>query len=365
MRGLTLGMVLALATLQSRAQVLESHIDGRIDLLEIVVDAERLSSDGPVWWRGAVTRFGTGFLRLHMVIRSGATVPPFIVSVEGDRGGLFSYARDDFGPDGLWTAAMPAGTLVVSLIGAERPEGLELRIDSVMVEGNSGALFSTWGGVDETRPVNDPAVPPEVRALGGPVARLSFIRGGKPRSCTGFLIADDILLTNEHCVSDLESCGSMTAIFGFERDAAGRLGFGTQARCAGMVRSDFALDAALVKLDRPMSSSFGLVAMSQEDVIDGAPLVVVQHPGGAPKQVSFLNCHVLSALVDGRAASSDLAHSCDTASGSSGAPVFNGEGRVVALHHYGFAEGQVDKWTENRAVRGARLEAWLRANVPP
>jgi len=356
----TLALVLAAGA--SEAQLLEAHVDGRIEPLSIAAGPPDFATAGPVWWRGSVTRFGEGFVRLHLSVEASGDPPPAIVGVEGDRGGLFSYAVSDIGSEGIWSGLLPSGTILVSLLGLERPEGLRLAVDRILIESQTGTLFSTWGGVDETLHVNDPAVPESIRALAGPVARLSFVRGGLPRSCTGFLVADAAILTNEHCVADAESCRSMVAIFGYEYDGSNRLSFGKQFRClaAAAIRTSFDLDAALVTLDGPAGVTFGRVALAEADAAPAAPLVVIQHPGGDPKQVSFINCGVLASPVDGRGTASDVAHSCDTAGGSSGAPVFDAAGHVVALHHYGFAEGQVDDWTDNRAVLGSRIRAWLR-----
>ena len=62
--------------------------------------------------------------------------------------------------------------------------------------------------------------------------------------------------------------------------------------------------------------------------------------------------------VDGRAPQSDFTHTCDTAGGSSGAPVFNLEGQLVGVHHFGFADDVDGLWTENRSVHGDLIAAW-------
>ena len=87
--------------------------------------------------------------------------------------------------------------------------------------------------------------------------------------------------------------------------------------------------------------------------VAGAPVFIIQHPAGEPKQISKINCAAGTVPVDGRTSASDFTHTCDTVGGSSGSPVFNETGDLVGLHHYGFNEGGF--WTENRAIRMKRI----------
>jgi endonuclease G len=68
---------------------------------------------------------------------------------------------------------------------------------------------------------------------------------------------------------------------------------------------------------------------------------IVHHPDGRPKQVSIRNNYLLARGQAGKT----LWYSTDTETGSSGAPVFNDDWDLVALHHYGhpFAEIQPDE----------------------
>ena len=56
---------------------------------------------------------------------------------------------------------------------------------------------------------------------------------------------------------------------------------------------------------------------------------IIQHPNGLPKTIAIRN-NLLTARSDTR-----LLYETDTDFGSSGAPVFNDQWDVVALHHYG------------------------------
>ena len=59
---------------------------------------------------------------------------------------------------------------------------------------------------------------------------------------------------------------------------------------------------------------------------DVVPLNIIQHPGGAPKQIGMRNN--LAASIN----ENNLAYFTDTEGGSSGAPVCNDKWQVVALH---------------------------------
>jgi hypothetical protein len=65
---------------------------------------------------------------------------------------------------------------------------------------------------------------------------------------------------------------------------------------------------------------------------------LVHHPAGRVKHLSS-NCEVAEAEWRGwqdGVVLSEFTHLCDTEAGSSGAPVFNGDGELVGLHHLGF-----------------------------
>jgi endonuclease G len=58
---------------------------------------------------------------------------------------------------------------------------------------------------------------------------------------------------------------------------------------------------------------------------------IVQHPEGADKQIALRNNHILGVMDD------FIHYTTDTKTGSSGAPVFNDQWQVVALHHLSVA----------------------------
>lgn len=353
------------AQAQNADAVLEAHIAGQVEKLDLAAAPEDYLEAGPVRWRGLVSRLGSGFIRLH-VVADFETLPAG-TEIEFDAGGdqVETMLVADIGSEGEWSGLLPSGDVVVSLRSPEKPQDLVIAFDQVMFETDLGTLSSTWGGADETKLINDPTVPEALQALGGPIARLSFFRGGKPRDCTGFLVADNALVTNEHCVADAESCNTLRALFGYERDSRNRLQLGKQFRCKSVdtLRSNFELDVALLELDAAPGEDFGVVTMSDNDPDAGEPLALIQHPGGLDKRISFIECGVLSTPVDGRAIGSDLAHSCDTAEGASGAPLLSLGGEFVGLHHYGFETNSVEGWNDNRAVLGSKVRDWIKAEL--
>ena len=344
--------------------VLEAQVEGRTIPVDLTIDDDLLAAAGPVWWREQFSRIGTGYLRFHVAQPEARGPTGAVLQFDGGAGRSFSYEVDQIGPEGLWTGLLPGGLAVISLLAETRPQGLTLAIDRVSFEAETGAPFSVWGDRNEMLHINAPEVPPRARELGRAVAKLVFQQDGLPRTCTGFLISENRLLTNEHCINDAESCRSMVALFGYEFDASNGLQFGEQFFCAGQgpERVSYEFDASVVLLTGAPGARFGSISLEALESEPEQPLMVVQHPAGGPKQISFIECRTLAIPVNGRAADSDFTHTCDTAGGSSGAPVLDAEGRLVGLHHYGFKDGQVDDWTENRAVRMDTIRSWIGSN---
>jgi V8-like Glu-specific endopeptidase len=351
---------------QDAALRLEPQSDGRTDPSDIRVVEADLNAQGPIWWQQTVRRIGANYIRFHIETENATEVTDTILLVEGRGGVSLSYDLSGIGGKEFWSGLVPGGLAVLSIRGGARPVGLELRIPEIVFQAETGKLSSVWGDRDETVHINDPSVPASVRELSSPIAKLVFQSGGAPRTCTGFLVDEATLLTNEHCINSEESCATLVALFGYQFDADDSLNFGKQYTCAGFDSSkvNFELDASLVSLHGAPGAEWGVVNLGMAGADIGAPLALIQHPGGEPKQVSFIQCSALAQPVDGRGTGTDFTHTCDSAGGSSGAPVFDAGGHLVGLHHYGFAEAQVQEWTENRAVRLERIRNWVATFAP-
>jgi len=103
-------------------------------------------------------------------------------------------------------------------------------------------------------------------------------------------------------------------------------------------------------------------------LLDRAPqseeVLMVHHPEALPKRLTR-NCRVSAGVAVG---GDRFAHTCDSEGGSSGAPVFDVQGRVLGLHHEGFhRDPQTCSATDrvNKAVRIDKILAWLRAPGTP
>jgi V8-like Glu-specific endopeptidase len=106
---------------------------------------------------------------------------------------------------------------------------------------------------------------------------------------------------------------------------------------------------AVLRLVREAGKEFGILELVPDALAENEPLFIVQHPGGRPKMISRINCTASTPITAGYGPETDVAHTCDTEGGTSGSPVLNYAGQVVALHHFGVGSGPM--WDQNRAVR--------------
>jgi len=206
-----------------------------------------------------------------------------------------------------------------------------------------------------------------IKAAGRSVARLIIQQdGGDPVSCTGFLVGNDLLITNRHCIRSGSEARNTDVQFDYDRDDAEPV----QVQVKELLLTSCDLDFVLLRLDK----SFACKNAACSTVDERAPLrlarnpiltpgqtklVAIQHPDGEAKQVSVDGCIADAlGLMGSSSTLTDFAHKCDTKGGSSGTPlqlIGNGNtiGAVVGLHHLGIRADTVKEGQPkqiNRAV---------------
>jgi endonuclease G, mitochondrial len=185
---------------------------------------------------------------------------------------------------------------------------------------------------------------------GAAVARLRVrpFRGGEPAGGggrvagptlgTGWLVTDQLMMTNHHVVAarsrddladlsagDLRLQGSNTAV---EFDVDYENVDGTGVRCAELAAWDAALDYAVLRLADPSSRRPLRLRPDRLALEPGqrVPVNIIQHPMGDIKRVGLRN-NLLT-----HAGEHELRYLTDTRKGSSGSPVLDDSWRVVGLH---------------------------------
>ncbi|MEK1890376.1 MAG: trypsin-like peptidase domain-containing protein [Phyllobacterium sp.] len=150
-------------------------------------------------------------------------------------------------------------------------------------------------------------------------------------SGTGFTIGDNILLTNHHVLPDAETARTSVVQYNYQKTVAG---LDAQVEEYTLQPEDFfktsdADDWTAVRIAGNPVTKWGTLALTGKKPMIGEHVNIIQHPGGQHKQMSFF------ANVIVFAGESRIQYLTDTLPGSSGAPVFDVDWNVIALHHSG------------------------------
>jgi len=166
---------------------------------------------------------------------------------------------------------------------------------------------------------------------------------------TGFLIAPNLILTNNHVIGNPETASNSTIQFNYELDQQGNPG---KSESFNLLPDEFFITSSYKKdAEDPYSGlDYTVVAIEQVSnngtpltefplarldkklgkIIDGENCVIVQHPKGDYKKIVMKDIRMLVLKDD------FLIYESDTLPGSSGSMVLGlGTGEVVALHHSG------------------------------
>jgi len=165
---------------------------------------------------------------------------------------------------------------------------------------------------------------------------------------TGSLVSPRLLLTNWHVFETAADAESSEVQFGYEFDIQGNEKAATafSFRPEDFFYSNKELDYCLVAVSpgsRDASttlSRYGYLYLDPEKGKLGEPkkesLNIIHHPDGDFKQLSIRQ-NLFTDITP-----TTIWYETDTAQGSSGAPVFNDQWQVVALHHSGVAAKNTD-----------------------
>jgi S1-C subfamily serine protease len=177
---------------------------------------------------------------------------------------------------------------------------------------------------------------------------------------TGFRIGPDIVLTNHHVLfPDKAKATTVQVDFRFDVDASGAsLAVLSLTGAADTIEGDATDDWAIIRVAN-MMPEFPVIELAKAAIpTNGERAFIVQHPEGQQKRLGFVR-NMITAVTE-----QVVQYLTDTQPGSSGAPVFDAEGRLIALHHRGGTPTQksgMAPLTKNQGVRISRVVAGLAA----
>jgi V8-like Glu-specific endopeptidase len=150
-------------------------------------------------------------------------------------------------------------------------------------------------------------------------------------SGSGFIVANNMLVTNNHVLPTAEKAESAVVQFNYQQTLAGLNAPVEEARLLPNVffRTDPADDWSAVRIEGNPVAKWGALAVGTTEIKVGDHVNIIQHPGGGPKQISLF-ANVVAFVGGGR-----VQYLTDTLPGSSGSPVFDAQWNLVALHHSG------------------------------
>ena len=168
------------------------------------------------------------------------------------------------------------------------------------------------------------------------VGRIALEIGAERRLGTGVLVAPRLVMTNHHVIANEEEAVSGRVQFNYVEQRDGSIGTVSEYALRGdeFFVTDEELDFSIVAIEEMSTggipaSSWGwhpLFGQTGKAIV-GERVNILQHPDGRPQEVAIHENLVVDVF------DSWVHYTTDTQAGSSGAPVFNNNWELAALHH--------------------------------
>lgn len=210
---------------------------------------------------------------------------------------------------------------------------------ALILSGPSVADTITWQGPKNARPLlekiigtRSTLVPVSYLAMGLRRARAVVkVRRSDGSSGSGLLTGQNILITNNHVIPDAAAAAAAVAQFNYQQsiEGADEPVAELKLKPADFFATSEQDDWTAVRVEGDPKKDWGTLTLLPAKLKKDDRVNIIQHPGGGYKQLSFFSNTVVF-VGQGR-----VQYLTDTLPGSSGAPVFDQNWNVVALHHSG------------------------------
>lgn len=148
---------------------------------------------------------------------------------------------------------------------------------------------------------------------------------------TGFLIRDNLFLTNNHVLPNQDVARTAIIQFNYQQNADGLdyepVNFNLEPDT--FFKTSIENDWTLVRIQSDANAEWGAIDLKPVEIKVNDRANIIQHPGGETKQIALY--HNITAYVDDRR----IQYLTDTLPGSSGSAVFDSQWRLIAVHHAG------------------------------
>lgn len=207
--------------------------------------------------------------------------------------------------------------------------------------GGGGFVLEQAFGDYQNEPVVNYGENSQAVRLGRPIGRLDMLFStGKTGFCTAFIVDENHILTNHHCMPGME--GDPSGRDSGVQAAQFVAGYINPGRAEGtdrytvspqIVETNRALDYTVLRVFGDPSAKYGRLELVDADPEDAEFLWIIGHPQGQSQHISREGCAAATPAISDEG---KLVHTCDTLQGNSGSPVIRiTDRRVVGLHHAG------------------------------
>ncbi|MDJ0627439.1 MAG: trypsin-like peptidase domain-containing protein [Rhodobacter sp.] len=227
----------------------------------------------------------------------------------------------------LFASQVPAQTFVFSPSSWGQ---LDLNLSESTISGSESIL----GASAKWERLNKFPISSRERQFSAPVGRLEIRLGNAVATCTAFLISETSALTNNHCIpGDAGPIREAVLTMGYYSYGSSE-GVKVYPVTVGPIKTSGNLDFSLVSVSGSPGEEWGFLKFAQTEPKKDDPLMIIHHPAGQVKHITRFDCF---AGPRSETDDAELLHTCDTVRGSSGSPVLNQDGEIVALHFAGTA----------------------------